>query len=183
MRGGCGGRKCITVGQQECKAVLKLCRNVRWTHWPRAKHTHHGLSYIGVRSSIGNISGARGRAGTVLGAAVVSIPARSWRCAAQYVTTTWRRATVSIARGTTMASIGASREASIAACLQACRGRAAHRPLMCGTPLDAPCDGDDDSHLNRIAPTTYAREMAVSRRHPPWLPCDASREASLAACL
>ena len=49
---------------------------------------------------------------------------------------------------------------SIAACLEASRARAAHRPLMCGTPLDAPCDGDHDSHLNRITPTSHAREMA-----------------------
>ena len=47
-------------------------------------------------------------------------------------------------------------EASIAACLQASRARAAHRPLMCGTPLDAPCDGNDDRHLNRITPTSHA---------------------------
>ena len=32
--------------------------------------------------------------------------------------------------------------------------------LMYGTPLDAPCRKAHHSHLNRINPTTYAREMA-----------------------
>ena len=32
--------------------------------------------------------------------------------------------------------------------------------IMYGTPLDAPCHKAHHSHLNRINPTTYAREMA-----------------------
>ena len=52
-----------------------------------------------------------------------------------------------------------SRRRSQPASNQAARARAAHRPLMCGTPLDAPCDRDHDSHLNRITSTSHAREI------------------------
>ena len=31
---------------------------------------------------------------------------------------------------------------------------------MRGTPLDAPCDEDNHSHLNRITTTFHAQEMA-----------------------